>query len=279
MNEALSWEQLKELATFEDDVAMRPRHCSRHGCAALAETSYGRGIRLCPSCAEEWRTLAKPQSLTFFATQPKRPATPSAEHLGGNVVIGAGTASRFPTQTQDKQDTMAIPEQNPTRTIASRLTGAMKEGAKRAPVELALEEGQKMVVAELLRGFKGSRAEKAGARKFLLWFFTSPAGQVAIAGAISGGAPLVAGLIGKDGPVVQTVADEFAARAATITTKEGMKFAARRLAPLLGIFTRLFDSLGGDDERPADVSPKSLDEGRPGCAVFNMAEERERANA
>lgn len=164
----------------------------------------------------------------------------------------------------------------PNQTIASRITGAMKEGAKRAPVEIALEEGQKLIVGQLLRGFKGSRTEKASARKFLLWFFSTPAGQVSIAGAISGGAPLIAGLIGKDGPVVRTVADEFAARAATITTKEGMRFALRHLKPMLGIFTRLFDSIGGA-ETPAEVAPKSLNEsGGKGGEVFSLADEREK---
>lgn len=175
---------------------------------------------------------------------------------------------------------MASVEVKPQSTIASRITGALKEGAKRAPVEIALEEGQKLIVSQLLRGFKGSRIEKASARKFLLWFFSTPAGQVAIAGAISGGAPLIAGLIGKDGPAVRTVADEFAARAATITTKEGMKFAMRQLKPMLSIFTRLFDSIGGESDTTTDIPQKSLNEsGGEKCAVFSITAERERAHA
>lgn len=162
----------------------------------------------------------------------------------------------------------------PPRTIKTRVAGAIKEGAKRAPVELALEEGQRFVVGQLLRGFKGTRQEKAAVRKFLLWFFSSPAGQVAIAAAISGGAPFVAGLVGKDGPVVQTVADEFAARAATITTKEGMKFAARQLKPLLSLFLGLFSSM----EKVADKPAPALAEGGR-CAIFDLDLERSKVGA
>jgi hypothetical protein len=128
-------------------------------------------------------------------------------------------------------------------TPMSRMAAALKEGAKRAPVEFALEKGQALLVNHIMRGFRGTRAERASARKFLLWFFSSPAGQAALAGAISAGAPLAARAIGKEGPIVQTVADEFAARAATIATREGMKFAANQLQPLFAIFASLFDAM------------------------------------
>ena len=129
------------------------------------------------------------------------------------------------------------------RGIRQRLSDALAEGARRAPVELALEEGQRLLVSQLMRGFTGSRGERAAARKFLTWFMSTPAGQVALAGAISAGAPLVAGLVGRDGPVVQKVADEFAARAATITTREGMRFAASQLKPLLALFSGIFEAV------------------------------------
>jgi hypothetical protein len=160
----------------------------------------------------------------------------------------------FPGPQSMKEEPTMNTNTPPPRTIRQRITGALREGAKRAPVEVALEEGQKLLVKELLRGFRGTRGEKEGARKFLLWFFASPAGQVAIAAAISGGAPMVAGLIGKDGAAIQMVADEFAARAATITTKEGMKFAIGHLKPVLGLFSKLFDSFGDQTTEKSDAA-------------------------
>lgn len=169
------------------------------------------------------------------------------------------------------QKETAVPDQSadkiPTRTVKSRVMGAIKEGAKRAPVELALEEGQALLVKHLLRSYRGSRTEKNAVKKFLIQFFSSPAGQVVIASGISAGAPFVAGWVGKEGPVVQTVADEFAARAATITTKEGMKFAFRQLKPLLSVFSRLFDSMEKvSDGRAIEALPAAG--GR--CSVIDL---------
>ena len=155
-----------------------------------------------------------------------------------------------------------------TRGVGARVRDALKEGAKRAPVELALDEGQKLVVKELLRGYKGTRGERDGARKFLLWFMSTSAGQVAIAGVVSGVTPLVAGFVGKDGPVVQLVADEFAARAATVATREGMRLVVSRLKPLLSVFLKLFDAA---EASLSKATPSSLGDGarRESASTFD----------
>ncbi len=159
-----------------------------------------------------------------------------------------------------------IPDSAAPKTISRRLKDAVREGAKRAPVELALEKGQALLVKQLLAGFRGSRTDKAAVRKFLLWFFSTPAGQVAIAGAISAGAPLVADFVGKGGTTAQAVADEFAARAATIATREGTKFALKHLQPAMSLFAGLFEAM-----TPAPT----LDEGK-GEAAQDLGLQRER---
>lgn len=168
-------------------------------------------------------------------------APPGANTATGDAA-GGPRAGGGPKMSDGKIQGSGEPAKAPARGIRQRVVDAAAEGARRAPVELALEEGQRLLVAQLLRGFKGTRGEREGAKKFLLWFFAQPVGQVAIAGAISGAAPLVAGLLGRDGPTVQAVSDEFAARAATIVTKEGIKLAARQLKPVLGLFSGLFNA-------------------------------------
>ena len=143
------------------------------------------------------------------------------------------------TMSEEKKERQAA---DGLESVGQRLKRALSEGVRRAPVEVALEEGQAAVVKMLLAGFKGSRHEREAAKKFLIWFFSTSAGQAAIAGAIAAIAPLVAGALGKGGPAVQRVADEFGARGATILVREGGKAALSAAKPVLGIFARLFEA-------------------------------------
>lgn len=254
----LSWEQLREVAGFDDAPTTS---CERARCRGSVRPQ-DKAVALCPECIDAWQG-GPSMSLSRFKALGVPAAVYRMPQKEPDLQVGNNRTTKEPVK-------MASIEENPNpRSIKSRVAGAFKEGGKRASVEFALEEGQKILVGELMRGYRGNRSEKQAVRKFLLWFFSMPAGQVAIAAAISGGAPFVAGLIGKDGPGVQTVADEFANRAATITTKEGMKFAARQLKPLLGLFSRLFESA----EEDAPPIPAALNEPQ-GAPIFDMSAAR-----
>lgn len=140
------------------------------------------------------------------------------------------------------------------QTAASVLPGpfaaALRTAALRAPVEVAVEDLHEALVGIALRGYKASRSEQATIKKFLLDRLQGPGGQVAVAGILATGLPLVAPAFGsKAASVVDKIADEFRARAATVAAKSGI----RSVLKLLGgagtrAVSRLFAAFGAASE-------------------------------
>lgn len=185
---------------FSEDAQAVTRGLARHRDDLLAARRHGQG-RVGDRQRVAVHSEGPPQPVGHLCEEESRADKPkSAQELVG-VLKDVQTNEGKEEQMSEKEGQMGEKKEEQTaeklESVGQRLRKAVSEGIRRAPVEVALEEGQAAVVKMLLAGFKGTRHEKEAVKKFLIWFFSTSAGQAAIAGTIAVATPLVAGVLGR----------------------------------------------------------------------------------
>ena len=163
-----------------------------------------------------------------------------------------------------KETTMpptTAPSQTPADTLSSRFVAALKEGAKRAPVEAGIDKGHEMLKELLISavGAEGPR-EEGIIREYVTRLLSSNYGKAIGAYAVGELLHTVAPHLGKRAALAQAAGREFSFRAATIAEKEAGSSIIALFPKGISMLDDLLNSFASSDEgvEVAAVQPQQL---------------------
>ena len=175
------------------------------------------------------------------------------------------TKSPITTATEKVKETTMPPTTTPTApaadTLSSRFVAALKEGAKRAPVEKGIDMGHKMLKELLISAVPAEGPREEGIiREYVTRLLSSNYGKAIGAYAVGELLHTVAPHLGKRAALAQAAGREFAFRAATIAEKEAGSSIIALFPKGISMLDELLNSFASSGEavEVAAVSPQQL---------------------
>jgi len=170
------------------------------------------------------------------------------------------TKSPIATTSITPKETPMPPAPTQPDTLSSRFVAALKEGAKRAPVEAGVDKGHKML-KELLISAGGAESprEEGIIREYVTRLLASNYGKAIGAYTIGELLHLAAPHLGKRAALAQAAGREFANRAATIAEKEAGSSLIALFPKGISMLDELLNSFaGGESEVEVVATPQQL---------------------
>jgi len=161
-----------------------------------------------------------------------------------------------------KETTMpptTAPAQTHADTLSSRFVAALKEGARRAPVEAGVDKGHEML-KELLISAGGAESprEEGIIREYVTRLLASNYGKAIGAYTIGELLHLAAPHLGKRAALAQAAGREFANRAATIAEKEAGSSIIALFPKGISMLDELLNSFAGGEGVEVVATPQQL---------------------
>ncbi len=153
------------------------------------------------------------------------------------------------------------PAQTAADTLSSRFVAALREGAKRAPVEKGIDMGHEMLKELLISAVPAEGPREEGIiREYVTRLLSSNYGKAIGAYAVGELLHTVAPHLGKRAALAQAAGREFAFRAATIAEKEAGSSIIALFPKGISMLDDLLNSFAGSDSEVevAAVSPQQL---------------------
>ena len=153
------------------------------------------------------------------------------------------------------------PVQTPADTLSSRFVAALKEGAKRAPVEKGIDMGHEMLKELLISAVPAEGPREEGIiREYVTRLLSSNYGKAIGAYAVGELLHTVAPHLGKRAALAQAAGREFSFRAATIAEKEAGSSIIALFPKGISMLDDLLNSFASSDEgvEVAAVQPQQL---------------------
>lgn len=163
-----------------------------------------------------------------------------------------------------KETTMpptTAPAQTHADTLSSRFVAALKEGARRAPVEAGIDKGHEMLKELLISAVPAEGPREEGIiREYVTRLLSSNYGKAIGAYAVGELLHTVAPHLGKRAALAQAAGREFAFRAATIAEKEAGSSIIALFPKGISMLDDLLNSFAGSDSEVevAAVQPQQL---------------------
>ncbi len=173
------------------------------------------------------------------------------------------TKSPITTATEKAKETTmppTAPAQTHADTLSSRFVAALKEGAKRAPVEAGIDKGHEMLKELLISAVPAEGPREEGIiREYVTRLLSSNYGKAIGAYAVGELLHTVAPHLGKRAALAQAAGREFAFRAATIAEKEAGSSIIALFPKGISMLDDLLNSFaGGDSEVEVAAVPQQL---------------------
>jgi hypothetical protein len=171
------------------------------------------------------------------------------------------TVTKSPiTTTKEVKETTMPPTTAPAAdTLSSRFVAALKEGARRAPVEAGVDKGHEML-KELLISAGGAESprEEGIIREYVTRLLASNYGKAIGAYTIGELLHLAAPHLGKRAGLAQAAGREFANRAATIAEKEAGSSIIALFPKGISMLDELLNSFAGGEGVEVVATPQQL---------------------
>jgi hypothetical protein len=172
------------------------------------------------------------------------------------------TKSPITTATKELKETTMPPTTAPAAdTLSSRFVAALKEGARRAPVEAGIDKGHEMLKDLLISAVPAEGPREEGIiREYVTRLLSSNYGKAIGAYAVGELLHTVAPHLGKRAALAQAAGREFSFRAATIAEKEAGSSIIALFPKGISMLDDLLNSFASSDEgvEVAAVQPQQL---------------------
>jgi len=179
--------------------------------------------------------------------------------LTSAVTSDTVTKSTIATTSITPKETPMPPAPTTPDTLSSRFVAALKEGAKRAPVEAGVDKGHEML-KELLISAGGAESprEEGIIREYVTRLLASNYGKAIGAYTIGELLHLAAPHLGKRAALAQAAGREFAYRAATIAEKEAGSSIIALFPKGISMLDELLNSFAGGEGVEVVATPQQL---------------------